>query len=75
MGNFRVRVVENIGCDSIECFGKVGTELNVIDNTLIDSEGFEWGSLADINEVNEQFSRGDCYDTVFELVEQCNQNE
>lgn len=71
--NFKIRVVENIGSDSVNAFGHVGNELSVQYGALEDLEGYEWNNcnslLHDIEEVNEFFSEDDSYQTVFELVE------
>ena len=59
MENFKIRVVENIGEDSLETFGEVGNELEVINGKLIDLEDDSWSD----------------YGTVFELVESGDSNE
>ena len=74
MESFKVRVVENIGVDSIECFGEVGNELDVIGGQLIDLEDDSWNGCGtgfeDIDDVNDWFSDLGDYGTVFELVEE-----
>jgi len=73
MGNFKVRVVENVGEDSADTFGEVGNEIEVIDGKLIDLDNDSWNGCGtgfkDIDDINVWFSDLGDYGTVFELVE------
>jgi len=79
MENFKIRVVENVGEDSIETFGEVGNELEVINGKLIDLDDDSWSGCGtgfeDIDDVNDWFSDLGDYGTVFELVESGDSNE
>lgn len=73
--NGKIRVVENIGSDSEDLFGEPGTVLTVIDGVFEDLEGYRWEDVGwsgykDVDQINEQFSEEDEYQTVFELVEE-----
>ena len=72
--NFKVRVKENIGENSRECFGKPGTILEVKDGALYDIDGDGWksdcGRFISVEEINNEFDLGLSYDTEFELVEE-----
>ena len=72
--NFKVRVKENIGENSRECFGKPGTILEVKDGVLYDIDGDDWksdyDSFTSVEEINNEFDLGLSYDTEFELVEE-----
>lgn len=75
--NFKIRVVENIGEDSIENFGVPGTEINVVGGEFKDLLNYHWCKdgkcFQNIQEVNEYFNQDDgatWFNTVFELVEE-----
>lgn len=72
--NFKIVVTRNIGYESVNTFGKVGTVLEVKDGELIDIENFVWDNLGkyfkSIDDVNKLFSEADCFTTKFELVEE-----
>lgn len=68
--NFKIRVVENIGEDSQLTFGVPGTINEVTDGVLQDIEGFKWyGGFGGLNDINEFFNQS-YFKTVFELVEE-----
>lgn len=73
--NFKIRVVENIGCYSGTCIGPVGTIFNVVDGKLQDIMGYQWNNIDDtgfdnVKEINNYFTLVDCYSTKYELVEE-----
>ena len=72
--NFKVRVKENIGENSRECYGKTGTILEDKDGELYDIKGDGWkgdcGRFISVEEINNEFDLGLSYDTEFELVEE-----
>lgn len=73
MGDFEIRVVENIGEKSLNLFGEPGTELEVVGGWFRDSKGAYWDNehdgFEDIDDIDYYFSQPDGYQTVFELVE------
>jgi len=69
MGNFKIRVVENIGEESINCFGEIGNELEVVNEKLEDLSGDVWIALRGVDGVNALFGDADIWQTVFELAE------
>lgn len=73
--NFKIRVVENIGCYSGICIGPVGAIFNVIDGKFQDIMGYQWSGISitgfnDVAEINDYFEFTDNYATKFELVEE-----
>ena len=70
----KIRVKENIGNDSKETFGEVGTLQNVENGKFDDLEGFTWSKnydpFNDVDDINEYFSYKDMFQTVFELAEE-----
>jgi hypothetical protein len=76
MQNFKVRVAENIGEESVDTFGSVGTILKVTYGVLTDLNGYVWDNAIDrdcyesVEDLNNHFSFGDEYQTVFEAVEE-----
>lgn len=73
-GNFKIRVVENIGEDSDRCVGPIGSIFEVKDGTFRDIQRFPWGNdeegFSNISQINEYFSYAEGYETEFELVEE-----
>ncbi|BCK01640.1 hypothetical protein [Anaerocolumna chitinilytica] len=73
-GNFKIRVVENIGAESESTFGVPGTILYVVNGTLRDFEGYIWESnFQNLDEIHKFFNHSaidDCFATKFELVEE-----
>lgn len=72
-GNFKIRVKENIGKDSVEAFGRIGTILEVKNGVFRDIENHTWFNnykrYKTIEDVNNQFyNEGYVYKTLFELV-------
>lgn len=75
--NFKIRVVENIGDDSIYTFGAPGTVLEVENGTLEDMEGYVWcGEFKTLDDIHKYFDKSgipdidNCFKTIFELVEE-----
>lgn len=74
-GNFKIRVVENIGKYSIESFGKIGTVFEVNNGKFKDKDGLTWindGKLyKSVEDINNQINKEDClFRTRFELVKE-----
>lgn len=74
-GNFKIRVVENIGKYSIESFGKIGTVFEVNNGKFKDKEGFTWindgKTYKSIEDINNQINKEDLsFRTRFELVKE-----
>lgn len=67
--SFKVRVVENIGSESKRIYGKVGTIISVTDGKFKDFEG-DWWSYKSYEEMINDLSEHDCYETKFELLEE-----
>lgn len=66
----KVKVIKNVGGDSLECFGKVGTIHNIKnDSRFTDLTGYTWQSIGNVFEtlegVNQYFSKLTHYETVF----------
>lgn len=73
-GNFKIRVVENIGEDSLNVFGEPGTIFCLINGTIRDLEGYLWrtdfNNLDDVHKFFNGSAIDDCFATKFELVEE-----
>ena len=74
-GNFKIRVVENIGDCSVDAFGSIGTVFEVKNGVFKDKEGFPWtndGKLyKSVEDINNQINKEDCsFRTRFELVKE-----
>lgn len=74
-GNFKIRVVENIGKYSIESFGKIGTVFEVNNGKFKDKEGFTWindgKTYKSIEDINNQINKEDLsFRTRFELAKE-----
>lgn len=74
-GNFKIRVVENIGKHSIESFGSIGTVFEVKNGVFKDKEGFTWTNdeelYKSVEDINNQINKEDCsFRTRFELVKE-----
>jgi hypothetical protein len=72
--NFKIRVAENIGDDSIYTFGCPGTVLEVYNGTLEDIEGYVWcGEFKTPDDIHKYFNKSPLdnrFETIFELVEE-----
>ena len=75
--SYRIRVVENIGADSIRTFGTVGNIIEVQDGIIHDLRGYRWCSpslepYSSVEQINEVFSstKKRWFDTSFELVKE-----
>lgn len=73
-GNFKIRVVENIGKYSESTFGPAGSILSISDSEFRDLDGYDWYDTLDqpvnIKNINNCFSDVDEFQTKFELVEE-----
>lgn len=73
--NFKMKVVKNIGSNSVYHIGKVGTIIAVVDGKFPDpnDESFPWtneGKLfKNFEQVSSYFSEEDRFETIFELLE------
>lgn len=75
MSNFKIRVQENIGSDSIRTFGEPGTVLHITNGLLLDNDGTTWKNdgkrYKNFREVVSHFSEPrDNYQTIFELIDE-----
>ena len=74
MGDFKIRVVENIGEESLGVFGEPGREFEVVNGEFYDLECDTWNNDGDVFEnvgdINGYFGQQDSFQTVFELVDE-----
>lgn len=74
-GNFKIRVVENIGDCSVDVFGSIGTVFEVENGVFKDKEGFTWindgKTYKSIEDINNQINKEDLsFRTRFELIKE-----
>ncbi len=75
--SYKIRVVENIGADSIRTFGPIGNVIEVKEGIIYDLRGYRWCSPSlepykSVEKINEAFSSTGkrWFDSRFELVKE-----